>query len=176
MEEEGMSDPYLGAIYMFAGSFAPLGYAFCDGQILSIQQNTALFSLLGVNYGGNGTTTFGLPNLQGASPLSFGQGAGLTPRSLGETGGTTAVTLLSSELPSHTHAAQGVAAAGTQQAPGSSDTWAEIRGLPYAPAPDGVMDPRAISLAGGNQPHNNMPPYQVINFIIALQGIYPSRS
>jgi microcystin-dependent protein len=170
-----MSEPYLGGIYMFAGNFAPTGYALCNGQLMSISQNTALFSLLGTTYGGNGTTTFGLPNLLGASPLSSGQGAGLSQRALGETGGTTTVTLLSSELPSHTHAAQGVAAAGTQQAPGSSDTWAEIRGLPYAPTPDGVMDPRAISPAGGNQPHNNMPPYLVITFIIALQGIFPQR-
>jgi microcystin-dependent protein len=169
-----MSDPFLGAIFMFAGSFPPQGYALCNGQILPISQNTALFSLIGTAYGGNGTTTFALPNLQGASPLSFGQGQGLSQRDIGETGGAANVTLLSSQLPLHTHAAQGVATAGTQQAP-TGGAWAEIRGLPYAPTPVGAMDPRAIALAGGNQPHNNMPPYLVINFIIALVGVFPSR-
>jgi microcystin-dependent protein len=159
---------------MFAGNFAPNGYALCNGQLLSISQNSALFSIIGTAYGGNGTTTFALPNLRGASPLSFGQGPALTARNIGDSGGTTDVTLLSSQLPLHTHAAQGVATAGTQQAPTGS-SWAEIRGLPYAPTPVGAMDPRAIALAGGNQPHNNMPPYLVINFIIALVGVFPSR-
>jgi microcystin-dependent protein len=170
-----MSEPYLGGIYMFGGNFAPQGYALCNGQLLSIAQNTALFSLIGTFYGGNGTSNFALPNLQGASPLSFGQGPGLSQRDIGEAGGAANVTLLSSQLPLHTHTAQGVATAGAQQAPTGS-AWAEIRGLPHAPTPDGAMDPRAIALAGGNQPHNNMPPYLVINFIIALVGIFPTRS
>jgi microcystin-dependent protein len=170
-----MSDPYIGAIFMFAGNFAPQGYAFCNGQLLPISQNAALFSLIGTFYGGNGTSNFALPNLQGASPLSFGQGPGLSQRDIGGTGGAANVTLPSSQLPLHTHAAQGVATAGTQQAP-TGGAWAEIRGLPYAPTPDGAMDSRAIALAGGSQPHNNLPPYLVINFIIALVGVFPSRS
>lgn len=169
------SNPYLGQVVMFGGRYAPTGYALCNGQLLLISQNSALFSIIGTTYGGDGTQNFALPNLQGASPLHPGTGAGLTPRTFGEAGGSVNVTLTTAQLPSHTHLAEGVAAVGTQQAP-TNGVWAEIRGLPYAPTPNSPMSQNAISPAGGNQPHNNMPPYQVVTFIIALTGLFPSRS
>ncbi len=170
-----VASPFLGQVAMFGGNFAPQGWAFCDGQLLPISQNTALFSLLGTTYGGNGQTTFALPNLQGASPLHPGTGTGLTPRNLGDTGGVANVTLTVAQLPNHTHTARGIAAGGTQQAP-TNDVWAEIRGVPYAPTPNSAMAQSAANQTGGSQPHNNLPPYLVVNFIIALQGIFPARN
>jgi microcystin-dependent protein len=174
-----MSDQYVAEIRIFAGNFAPIGWAFCNGQLMSISQNTALFSLLGVTYGGDGRTTFGLPNLQGLSPLQPGQGGGLSNYSLGETGGVPNVTLLTTELPSHQNPVQG------SNTPGdNSDPTGRVWGIPavargtnlYAPGPVNTqMSPQAFSLTGGGQPHNNMPPYLALNFIIALQGIFPSR-
>ncbi len=174
-----MSDPFVAEIRIFPFNFAPKGWALCDGQLIAISQNTALFSLLGTTYGGNGTTVFALPNLQGAAPMHAGQGQGLSLRDLGEVGGEQNLTLLDSEMPAHTHTAQGIAGAGGQ-GPGGN-TWAEAnqRGISeYTPSSgqNVSMSPQALSTSGGSQPHNNMMPYLVFNFCIALQGIFPSRS
>jgi microcystin-dependent protein len=174
-------DPYVGEIRMVGFNFAPTGWAVCNGQILPISQNTALFSLLGTQFGGNGTSNFALPNLQGCAPMHFGNGAGLTPRNIGEVGGETAVTLLSSQMPSHTHAAQN-AAASTAGTPGPTVIFGgggRGKEPAYAPAstPNTVkMSVQAVGTAGNNQPHNNMPPYLTMNFIIAMNGVFPPRS
>jgi len=175
-----MSNPFVAEIRIFPFNFAPTGWAFCDGQILPISQNTALFSLLGTTYGGDGQSNFALPNLQGSAPLQQGQGPGLSLRDLGETGGEQAVTLLQTEMPAHSHTAQ---AATTGGLPGpQNNAWASgLKGHPgsYAPAapPTNVqMSPFGTSIAGGNLPHNNMPPYLTLNFCIALQGVFPPRS
>ncbi|MFL5806984.1 MAG: phage tail protein [Roseiflexaceae bacterium] len=172
-----MSAPFVAEIRIFGLNFAPTGWAFCNGQLMPISQNTALFSLLGTTYGGDGRTTFALPNLQGSVPMHPGQGPGLSPRDLGETGGSNSVTLITSEMPLHSHALQasiGVAA-------GRDPTDAAIarsRGAnAYGPATSLVtMNPQALAVAGGSQPHNNMQPYLTLTFCIALQGIFPSRS
>jgi microcystin-dependent protein len=175
-----MSDPYVGEIRLVAFNFAPSGWAQCNGQILSISQNTALFSLLGTQFGGDGRTTFGLPNLQGMAPMGQGNGAGLTSRVMGETGGEPTVTLLQSEMPSHTHSAQ-AGTASNSDAPGSTTIFGDGgRGKPeaYGPASGSpaTMSAAAVGTAGGNQPHNNLPPYLVSNFVIAMVGIFPPRS
>jgi microcystin-dependent protein len=181
LEKIVMATPFIGQIRMFAGNFAPRGNAFCNGQILSISQNTALFSILGTTYGGNGTTNFGLPNLLSRAPMHFGSGPGLTPRDLGETGGEETVTLLASQVPSHQHQAMGIAAVGGQNNP-AGQTWGTIGTVRspvplYAPLPaNAAMHPLAIGMTGGNQPHNNMPPFLAINFIIATQGVFPARN
>jgi len=177
-----MSDQFVAEIRIFGGNFAPLGWAFCNGQLLPIAQNTALFSLLGTNFGGNGTSTFGLPNLQGAAPLGMGQGPGLTNRAIGQTGGEPTVTLLSTQTPAHNHNAQAAATGGTDSPTGT--VWGEAREgkTPvhlYAPSNAGTnvaMNASVLSPVGGGQPHNNLQPYLVLTFIIAQQGIYPSRS
>ncbi len=175
-----MSDPFLAEIRIVPYNFAPLGWAFCDGQLLPISQNTALFSLLGTTYGGDGRTTFALPNLQGAAPLHAGQGPGLTDHPLGSAGGSAAVTLVASQMPEHTHVAMADLAGVRGVQPGDA-TWAPPgvgRGLtlynPELGAGQG-MAVDALIPAGGGQPHNNLPPYLTLNFIIALQGVYPSR-
>jgi len=174
-----MADQFLGEIRVVGFNFAPVGWALCNGQILPISQNTALFSLLGTQFGGNGTSTFALPNLQGCAPMHFGNGAGLTPRDIGETAGETAVTLLSSQIPSHAHAAQN-AAASTAGTPGPTVTFGgggRGKEPAYVSASTPVaMSGQAVGLSGGSQPHNNLPPYVTLNFIIALQGIFPARS
>jgi microcystin-dependent protein len=171
-------DPFVAEIRIFAGNFAPIGWAFCDGQLIPISQNTALFSLLGTNYGGNGTSNFALPNLQGSSPLGYGQGPGLTDRVLGETGGEQSVTLLQNELPAHSHTVEGTT--GSAVASPANATFSSLaRGRPPAygnTAPNVQMSPGAISAVGGGQAHDNMPPYLAVNFIIALQGVFPARS
>ncbi len=174
-----MSSPFVAEIRILGFNFAPKGWAFCDGQILPISQNTALFSLLGTTYGGDGISNFALPNLQGSAPLHPGQGAGLSLRDLGETGGEQNVTLLKSEMPSHAHEAQGVSGAGGQGP--SGNTWADAnqRGIneyTASSAQNVQMGSQALSITGGSQPHNNMMPYLVLNFCIALQGVYPPRS
>ncbi len=175
-----MSDPFVAEIRIFAGNFAPKGWALCNGQLMSISQNTALFSLLGTYYGGDGKSTFALPNLQASAPLNWGQGPGLSYRDLGETGGETAVTLFQTEMPVHTHTAQGFANAGGQGP--ANNVWAEAntRGISVYTASNlsqnVEMSPQALVMAGGNQPHNNLMPYLVLNFCIAMQGIYPPRS
>ncbi len=175
-----MTDQFLAEIRIFAGNFAPTGWAMCDGQLMSISQNTALFSLLGTTYGGDGKTTFALPNLQGSAAMHAGQGAGLSQQFLGETGGEQTVTLLDSEMPVHSHGAQAFAGAGGLDPAGNA--WAEPnqRGLSaYAPnsANNAVsMSPNSLSINGGSQPHNNMMPFLGLTFIIALTGIFPARS
>jgi microcystin-dependent protein len=174
-----MADPFVGEIRIFPFNFAPLGWALCNGQILPISQYAALFSLLGVAYGGDGRTTFGLPNLPGRAPVSVGQGPGLSLYALGEVGGETAVTVLATQMPAHTHSVQAkeTPPAAGDGAPGSSVFLARSTdGLAYANAADpGLMSPSAISIAGGSEPHNNLMPYLTFNFCIALQGVFPTR-
>jgi len=175
-----MSDQFVAEIRMFAGNFAPSGWALCNGQILPISQNTALFSLLGVMYGGNGTSNFALPNLQGSAPLGYGQGPGLSSRVQGQTGGEQTVTLLTTQIPAHTHAAQAAPAGGLDSPAGNVWGEAQLGKTPlniYAPKPGNVpMSTQALGFAGGGQPHNNLPPYLCLNFIIALTGIFPPRN
>ena len=174
-----MTNPFIAEIRIVGFNFAPTGWALCNGQILSIAQNTALFSLLGTTYGGNGQTTFALPNLQGSAPMHQGQGAGLSQRDLGEIGGSPTVTLIESQLPAHTHAVGANAGGGNQVSP-TGRAWSSLPGRTppslYATTPDTTMNPQAFAVAGGSQPHNNMSPYLVLNFVIALQGIFPPRS
>lgn len=165
-----MSEPFLAEIKIVSFNFPPKGWAFCNGQFLPINQNQALFSLLGTTYGGNGQTTFALPNLRGQVPISFGNG-----HTLGEAGGSTAVTVNIQQLATHTHVLQGSNTTGNALIVGNSVLGAEP-GKPYASAGADVVVPGAVSSVGGSQPHNNMMPYLVLNFIIALQGIFPSRN
>jgi microcystin-dependent protein len=171
-----MADPFVAEIRMFCGNFSPVGWAQCNGQLLPISQNTALFSLLGTFYGVDGKSTFALPNLQGSSPMHFGQGQGLSDRVLGEQSGSEFVTLLESEMPAHTHTAFGKTALGNAQLP-SGQTWAgsSIAKQYVNTAPNIQMAFQALSIAGGSLPHNNLPAYLVVNFIIALQGVFPPR-
>ncbi|WNG57681.1 phage tail protein [Archangium gephyra] len=177
-----MSEPFVGEIRMFAGNFAPRGWAFCQGQILPIAQNQALFSILGTTYGGNGQTTFALPDLRGRYPMQPGQGPGLSPRTLGEQGGSETVTLIANQMPAHTHALTAHGAAGDSISPqGGFNAGLTLSGTGqpeslYASSADTTMNPAAIGIAGGSQPHNNMSPFLCLNFIIALEGIYPSRN
>lgn len=176
-----MSDPFIGEIRMFAGNFAPTGWALCQGQILAIAQNTALFSLLGTTYGGNGQTTFALPDLRGRSPMQQGQGPGLSPRTLGEQGGSETVTLLTNQMPAHTHSHLASGAQGDQVTPEGNfdavllDPNTQQPQSQYGAAANTTMNPTTIGAAGGSQPHSNMSPFLCLNFIIALEGIYPSR-
>ena len=174
-----MSDAFVAEIRMFGCNFAPVNWAACDGQLVPIRQNPALFSLLGTTYGGNGTTTFGLPNLQGIAPMQQGAGAGLTPRPLGDTGGTTTVTLGTNEMPVHTHAAMG-AASSDQSSPAGNVWGSGQKGgtsvyVPSTPSANSPMNPQLLTVTGGGGPHNNVPPFMVVNFCIALQGIFPQR-
>jgi microcystin-dependent protein len=173
-----MADPFIAEIRIFAGNFAPRGWAFCNGQLLAISQNTALFSLLGTIYGGDGRTTFGLPNLQGRAPMHQGQGPGLTPRTIGELSGSTTVTLLTTEMASHTHAMVASTSPASARLPTDSALSRSRNGNAYQTQASNLatMAPAAIGQAGANQPHNNLQPYLTLTFIIALQGIYPSRN
>lgn len=172
-------EPFIGQIIMFAGTFAPRGWAFCNGQLLPISQNTALFSILGTTYGGDGRTTFGLPDLRGRVPMHFGSGPGLTPRSLGQKAGTEEITLGIDQIPSHNHVANAVEPAGDSN-DAQNNFWADDAGVSsgtYHTGPaNTTMNPGAISHVGGSQSHTNVQPFQCVNFIIALVGIYPSRS
>ena len=176
-----MSDKFVAEIRIFTGNFAPTGWAQCNGQLMPISQNTALFSLLGTTYGGDGKSTFALPNLQGSAPMQAGQGPGLSLRDLGEVGGEQTVTLLQTEMPAHTHTAQG--STGSDQITPVNNAWASGAKLgggnlyvPSTPASNVQMNPFGTSIAGGSLPHNNMMPYLGLTFIIALQGIFPARS
>ena len=175
-----MADPFVGEIRMTPFNFAPTGWAFCNGQLLPISQNTALFSLLGTQYGGDGKSTFALPDLIGRTPIAHGQGPGLSDRFIGETGGQENVTLLETELTIHTHTAYALPGVGDNTAPDNA-VWAgsSNRDRQYSAAAtptNTTMSPLALSLAGGGLPHNNMPPYLTLNFIIALQGVFPPRT
>jgi len=176
-----MADPFVAEIRIFPFNFAPKGWAWCDGQILPISQNTALFSLLGTTYGGDGKSTFALPNLQGSAPMHPGQGPGLSLHDLGETGGSETVTLLESEMPAHSHAWQASNAEGISQTPVATLLAGGVGGIAQyaAPPSPGSLTPladNALTPAGGDQPHNNMQPYLTLYFNIALQGVYPPRT
>ncbi len=171
-------EPFIGEIRLVGFTFAPQGWAFCNGQLLSVNQNSALFSLLGVTYGGDGITTFALPDLQGRVPLHFGSGTGLSRRSQGEVGGEERVTLTAAQMPSHSHAAYCHGEAGDSNSP-VNRFWSKDAGSQsgtYHSAGGAAMNPGALNSAGGSQPHDNMPPFLALNFIIAVEGIYPSRS
>lgn len=180
-----MSDQFVAEIRIFPFNFAPKGWAFCNGQLLPISQNTALFSLLGTVYGGDGKSTFALPNLQDSAPMQPGQGQGLSQRFLGEMSGSESVTLLLSEIPFHTHQLSASDADATSTVPtgeypakGMWDTGTAngVIGAYSSQSPgNATMNFQALSLAGGSLPHNNMQPYLTLNFCIALQGIFPAR-
>jgi microcystin-dependent protein len=172
-----MTSPFVGEIKMFGCNFAPRNYAFCNGQILSIAQNTALFSLLGTYYGGNGTTNFALPDLRGRSPLNQLNGPGLTPRTIGERGGSETVTLLQTEMPAHTHMVE-ARSSPADRANATNASPAVSKELAYvtSAAASTPMSPLGTTTVGGSQPHNNMQPFLAINFCIALFGVFPSRS
>jgi microcystin-dependent protein len=175
-----MADPFVAEIRIFPFNFAPTGWAFCNGQLMPISQNTALFSLLGTIYGGDGKSNFALPNMQGNAPMHPGQGPGLSLHDLGEMGGSETVTLLQSEIPVHSHGLMGNTTTGTKSVP-TGNSLARTSGatpyLPSNPAPQlAAMAPQALTPTGGDQPHNNLMPYLTLNFCIALQGVFPPRS
>ncbi len=174
-----MTNPFVAEIRIFPFNFPPTGWARCDGQLLPISQNTALFSLLGTTYGGNGVSTFALPNLQGRAPMHPGQGPGLSLHDLGESGGSETVTLLESEIPAHSHALKASGSTGTKSIPSGNSLARTSGATPYLPpagAPLVVMADPAITPTGGSLPHNNMQPYLTLYFNIALQGIFPPRT
>jgi len=172
-----MSEPFVGEIRIFAGNFAPRGWAFCDGQLLAVSQNDALFSLLGTIYGGDGRTTFGLPDLRGRVPIHSGSGPGLTPRNIGSRGGSEQVVLTVNHLPSHNHPAK-TASGGNAATPvgnyWSTDPGGNSAGY-HTGHDDSAMAANVIGNSGGSQPHTNLQPFLCVHFIIALFGIYPSR-
>ena len=172
-----MADPFVAEIRIFPFNFAPRGWAWCDGQLMPLSQNTALFSLLGTTYGGNGKSNFALPDLQGRAPMHPGQGPGLSLHDLGETGGSETVTLLESEIPAHSHALRGVGDPGDVQAGAPNRVLGAANpGFAYIPGnPNVFMAPEVIAPAGGDQPHNNLQPYLTFYFCIALQGVFPPR-
>jgi microcystin-dependent protein len=170
-----MSEPFIAEIRIFAGNFAPRNWAFCNGQLLPISQNTALFSLVGTTYGGDGRTTFGVPNLQGRAPMHPGRGPGLTSRRLGQTGGTTTVTLTEAQIPPHRHNARGSSSENDQSTAVNHSWGADEAGDLYRDAEDVTMANNVLLNVGGGQPHTNMQPYLGLYFIIALVGTYPSR-
>lgn len=172
-----MADPFVAEIRIFPFNFAPQGWASCDGQLMPISQNTALFSLLGTTYGGDGKSTFALPNLQGSAPLNHGQGPGLTERVLGEASGSETVTLLQSEIPVHTHSLRAdTADLADTSTPNPNASFAlSSGGTLYQASSNDHLAVSALSVAGGSLPHNNMQPYLTFNFCIALQGVFPAR-
>jgi microcystin-dependent protein len=178
-------DAFIATILLFAGNFAPRGWALCQGQLLSIAQNTALFSLVGVSYGGDGRVTFGLPDLQGRTAIGWGQGQGLSNRIIGERAGTETHTLITSEMPTHAHnvTIPALSTPGTVSVPASNTFLAQVadnRGTTFngygTGTPNVGMNAGPTSVVGGNAPHNNMQPYLAITYVIALEGIYPSRN
>jgi microcystin-dependent protein len=181
-----MSQPYLGQIMMTGFNFAPTGWALCNGQILSISQNTALFALLGTTYGGNGTSTFQLPNLQSSVPIHWGTGAGLSTYTIGEVGGVENVSLLYNNMPQHNHLINVSTAYGTATTPSGNILGVTNSGTASAPvagnldfvstASNATLAATAVAMAGGSIPHTNIQPYLVINFVIALVGVFPSRN
>jgi len=166
--------PYIGEIRMFAGNFAPQGWAICDGQVQAIAENIPLFNLIGTTYGGDGVTTYALPDLRSRVPVHQGQGPGLTDRPLGSSGGEETVTLNVSGIPAHLHPAQASAVGGSSTNP-AGNVWAQWSANPYSDQPAGpLMSAAAAETAGGSQPHDNMVAFQAINFIISLFGVFPS--
>ncbi|MGZ3837493.1 MAG: phage tail protein [Flavisolibacter sp.] len=169
-----MATPYIGEIRLFGGNFAPFGWAFCNGQLLSIAENSALFNLIGTTYGGDGQNTFALPDLQGRVPLHMGTGPGLSAFVIGESGGTETETLTVSQIPSHTHVVS-AAASGQSDNPAGNVWGGSTGGLPYSASPGTLtMNAGSIQASGGSQPHENMTPFLVVSYIIAIEGVYPS--
>jgi microcystin-dependent protein len=174
-----MADPFVAEIRIFPFNFAPKGWAWCDGQLLPLSQNTALFSLLGTTYGGDGKSNFALPDLQGRAPMHPGQGPGLSLHDLGETGGSETVTLLESEIPAHSHSLNASTQDGGDSHPVPNLLAQAIGVGPYnnqGTAPIVMMNANALAPAGGDQPHNNLQPYLTFYFCIALQGVFPPRT
>jgi microcystin-dependent protein len=173
-----MADPFVAEIRIFPFNFAPTGWAMCDGQLMPISQNTALFSLLGTTYGGDGKSTFALPDMQGNAPMHPGQGKGLSLHDLGETGGTQVVSLLQSEMPSHSHAWNASNQDGNDQSPVNELMAGGVGGVSTYAAPSALkpFSPNVISIAGGDLPHNNMQPFLTLLFCIAMQGVFPPRT
>jgi microcystin-dependent protein len=173
-----MADPFVAEIRIFPFNFAPRGWAWCDGQLLPLSQNTALFSLLGTTYGGNGKSNFALPDLQGRTPMHPGQGPGLSLHDLGETGGSETVSLLESEIPAHSHGMLGAAEAAEENDPAGHAFAVTVGNNIYSTATSPLVNMADVTLApaGGDQPHNNMQPYLTFYFNIALQGVFPPRT
>jgi len=172
-----MASPYIGEIRMFGGSFAPAGWAFCNGQLLPISENESLFILLGTTYGGDGQETFALPNLQSRIPLHMGQGAGLSSYTIGEQGGVEEVTLTTNQIPIHSHPPLASDAGGTADSPGNNYWASSSLGKPYVAGPPGVlMNSGTITPTGGSQPHDNMLPFLCVTYIISLFGVFPSQT
>jgi microcystin-dependent protein len=171
-----MSQPYIGEIRMFGGNFAPVGWAFCDGSLISIAENSTLFNLIGTTYGGNGQTTFALPNLLGRLPIHAGQGLTQT-YVLGALGGAETVTLITGQLPTHNHTLWASTDTANASGPGGNVLAGTVNTTPYLTAAGGVaMNSASVTQVGGSQPHDNMMPFMCVNFIIALYGVYPSQS
>ena len=172
-----MSEPFVGEIRMFAGNFAPRGWAFCDGQLLAVSQNDALFSLLGTIYGGDGRTTFGLPDMRGRIPIHAGSGPGLSPRRLGAKAGAEKVTLNTNQLPSHTHPVKATTDFANETGPaGNITAQSTTVNLYFEASANADLAASAITATGGSRSHSNLMPFLCVNFIIALFGIYPSRN
>jgi microcystin-dependent protein len=174
-----VADPFVAEIRIFPFNFPPKGWAFCDGQLLPLSQNTALFSLVGTTYGGDGKSNFALPNMQGNAPMHPRQGPGLSLHDLGETGGSPTVALLDSEIPAHSHGLMASGQPGEDAAPGTQEALARSTGANLYQTSAGnlvQLAPQALATTGGSQPHNNMQPYLTFNFCIALQGVFPARA
>ncbi len=172
-----MATPFVSEIRIFGFNFAPTGWATCNGQLMAISQNTALFSLLGTYYGGDGKSTFALPDLQGSFPLHMGQGPGGSPFFQGQMSGTPTVTLIQTEIPLHTHSVLPVTATAADSATPQNATFAPSPSRPWSTGAAGTtLSPFAVGMAGGSLPHNNMPPFLALNFCIALQGVFPARN
>lgn len=170
-----MAQPYVGEIRMFAGNFAPAGWMFCEGQLLPISENETLFQLIGTTYGGDGQSTFALPDLRGRLPIHMGQGPGLSSRILAENGGAEEITLTVQQVPAHTHPLVGAGINGNQASPSGNLLASSTVMTPYAPeVPGAAMAANAIGVTGGSQPHTNFQPYLCVDFIISLFGIFPS--
>lgn len=170
-------DPYVGEIRLFSGTYAPQGWLFCEGQTLQVNEHTILFAVIGNTYGGDGDTTFKLPDLRGRAPVHQGQGPGLTPRAIGSVDGAADVTLTEAQMPVHTHVAQSFDTSNVPNPIGN--VWGTVGSKSakiYSSKRDTPMNPAVIAVAGGNQPHNNMQPFLGLNFIIALEGVFPPKS